>query len=545
MPFKQPTIAPDSLPIWTKLQQLADDTKNRQLISFFDETPDRYQQLKFAAAGITADLSRHFLDEEITASLLELAEDMQLPTAISRLQQGAIVNPTEQRPALHCALRSNNTATEQEQLASQGREQMHKLYLQITSGQWCGSTGEKITDIVNIGIGGSDLGPRMLTEALTPYHNQQINLHFVTNVDPCDLEGTLANLNPASTLFIVTSKSWTTLETLSNAETAKHWLTNHLGSEIAPHFIGITAQPDKCAAFGIAPDHILPMWDWVGGRFSLWSAVGISIALATSFETYEKLLAGAQALDQHFFSTPLNRNLPALLALLEIWYVNFWGCGNVALLPYDHSLRLLPDYLQQLTMESNGKSTSLDGKPVYYQTAPVLWGSAGTIGQHSFHQLLHQGTQLIPVDFILPIHSHSQNQDKHLHMVANCLAQAETLMEGKSAIAIQEELLNQGLSPQQASYLAAHKSMPANRPSTIISVDKLTPENLGALLALYEHKTYCQSVIWNINAFDQWGVELGKKASSNIYQAMRQQDNCVSNPATLAAIAELTRNNKG
>lgn len=506
----------------------------------FTNSPSRHQDFSYQAAGITANLSRHPIDKPLLTALIALANEMQLPAAIEAMAAGKIINFTEQRAAMHTALRKSQSPFAGSKEAEACLLQMQQICSALHSGSWKNFQGGEITDIVNIGIGGSDLGPRMAVEALAPYHNSKLRIHFAANIDPSDLEQTLQKLNPANTLFIVTSKSWTTVETLTNAETAKQWFIDGTGqSDISQHFIAISSQVARCKEFGIAPEHILPMWDWVGGRYSMWSAVGLVIALATSFETFDALLQGAADMDAHFFSSPLEDNLPAILALLEVWYVNFWGCESVAVLPYDHSLRLLPDHLQQLTMESNGKRVDRSGNFIDYATAPVLWGSAGTIGQHSFHQLLHQGTHIIPVDFILPLSTHSQSSKQHQHMIANCLAQAETLMDGQDTGSLISTLLAEGYSPEDAQLLAQHKAMPGNRPSSIFTMDKLTPEAVGALVAMYEHKTFCSSIIWNINAFDQWGVERGKKASNTIYSALQNND-CseLSNPATHSAVAD-------
>lgn len=525
---------------WGALKKASQSISTKSLAQLFKENPQRINSLHFSAAGINADLSRQLIDNQSLSTLLELGREMLLPSAIETLNTNTSINFTEKRSALHYLLRAKKTDSLESEQIFTCKQQMQTICNSIHCGEWKSHHGQTITDIVNIGIGGSDLGPRMAAEALTPYHNNKLRIHFAANIDPTDLEQTLRSLNPSTTLFIVTSKSWTTIETLTNAETAKQWFIEGTGqSDISQHFIAISSQVARCKEFGIAPEHILPMWDWVGGRYSMWSAVGLVIALATSFETFEALLQGAANMDQHFFSSPLESNLPAILALLEVWYVNFWGCESVAVLPYDHSLRLLPEHLQQLTMESNGKRVDRSGHYIHYATAPVLWGSAGTIGQHSFHQLLHQGTHIIPVDFILPLSTHSKETTQHQQMIANCLAQAETLMDGQSAESLIESLIAEGHSTEEATLLAQHKAMPGNRPSSIFTVDKLSPETLGALVAMYEHKTFCSSIIWNINAFDQWGVELGKKASATIYKALENKNsNEINNPATRAAVAE-------
>jgi len=536
------TIDPSSLAIWQTLKKAAIGAQSRRLSNYFDEDSQRHNNFTRAAAGLNVDLSRHHVDEKLLTQLQQLATDCGITEAITALNSGETINFTEGRPALHCQQRLplESEAIPPEVAAS--RAKIRAICEAVHGGQWRGFGGEAIRDVVNIGIGGSDLGPRMAAQALSAYHNPAVTVHFVANVDPGDLQQVLAHLNPATTLFVVASKSWTTLETLSNASAAKQWISEAAGNNeaTAKHFIAVSSRPDACKDFGINPDNILPMQDGVGGRYSLWSAVGLSVALATSAEHFEQLLAGANAMDNHFFSnsagSDLQRNIPLLLAMLEIWYVNFWGARSVAVLPYNHDLRLFPDHLQQLTMESNGKSTSRDGQAVSYQTCPVVWGSAGTIGQHSFHQLLHQGTQLIPVDFILPLNSHTGEQPQHNHLISNCLAQSQALMDGLSAHSINQSLVEDGLESELAKQLAAHKSIPGNKPSTIISMNTITPTTIGALLALYEHKVFCQSIVWNINAFDQWGVELGKLISNDIYPAVMGHDSTLTNPATAASV---------
>jgi len=539
-------IDPSSLTIWQALEKAALGAQSRTLSGYFEQDSQRHNNFTFSAAGLNVDLSRHHIDEKLLAQLLHLATDCGITEAIAALNTGQTINFTEARPALHCQQRLplDSEAIPPEVAAS--RAKIRTICEAVHGGLWRGFGGEAITDVVNIGIGGSDLGPRMAAQALSAFHNPAVTVHFVANVDPVDLQQVLAHLNPATTLFVVASKSWTTLETLSNASAAKQWISNAAGNNeaTAKHFIAVSSRPDACKNFGINPDNILPMQDGVGGRYSLWSAVGLSVALATSAEHFEQLLAGANAMDNHFFGctadntagSDMQHNVPLLLALLEIWYVNFWGARSVAVLPYNHDLRLFPDHLQQLTMESNGKGISRDGTAVSYQTCPVVWGSAGTIGQHSFHQLLHQGTQLIPVDFILPLNSHTGEQAQHNHLISNCLAQSQALMDGLSASSIEQSLVTDGLDSELAKQLAAHKSIPGNRPSTIISMHTVTPATVGALLALYEHKVFCQSIVWNINAFDQWGVELGKLISNDIYPAVMGHENTLANTATAASV---------
>jgi len=376
--------------------------------------------------------------------------------------------------------------------------------------------------VVNIGIGGSHLGPMLATESLAAFSSGKVHCHFVSNIDSNDLHSILARLVPDTTLFIIASKSFTTLETLQNAMTARNWLAGvvKMDADLTRHFISVTAKPDKAREFGIAAENVLPMWDWVGGRYSLWSAIGLPIALSVGMDDFNKLRRGAAAMDRHFADTPLRQNLPVLLAMLGIWYINYWGARSHAVLPYLHRLRYFPEFLQQLEMESNGKSVRKDHHPVDYQTGTVIWGTVETNGQHSFHQLLHQGTQLIPVDFVLGLTAERENDPHHAYLVANCLAQSNALMTGKTLDEATQELIAGGHSREEVAILAMHRYMSGNRPSNTIVMESLTPETLGALIALYEHKVFVQSVIWNINPFDQWGVELGKAVSNRIYDRL-------------------------
>ncbi len=529
---------PPSLPAWKALQTEAQQARTKTLKEYFSNSPSRTHELSYQLSSLSIDLSRHHIDQRIIGKLFDLADESYLTDAIRVLFSEQASNHTEGRAALHMALRGHVGPPDFIDAVQSCHEKMAAIVDALHQQHWLGYSGKAINTVINIGIGGSDLGPRCVYEALHPYHNPILSLKFVANIDPADLADTLSNSDPETTLFIIASKSFTTPETLSNALAARQWLQESAGTDtdISNHFIAITARTDRAQKFGINEDNILPLWDWVGGRFSLWSAIGLPIALATSFDIFKQLLAGAAEVDKHFSEAPLRENIPALLALLEIWYVNFWGCQSIAVLPYDHHLRLLPDHLQQLTMESNGKCVRRDGTPIDYNTAPVLWGSAGTIGQHSFHQMLHQGTQMIPVDFILPLSSHQPNQAQHAQMVANCLAQAQTLMEGLTSTEVANNLAAEGVDASTIEALTPHKVMPGNRPSTIITTAKLTPQSLGSLIALYEHKTFTASVILGINAFDQWGVELGKKAAASIYDALVNPGTPPANPATATAI---------
>jgi glucose-6-phosphate isomerase len=507
------------LPGYGKLQVLADGLRSASIEQLLTRDPTRATAFTLEAAGIRLDYSKHLLDKAVLAALLELAQNCGLPADIEGLFAGEHINNTEDRPALHTLLRAASShgldAQFQQVLAS--RALMQQWSERLNNGRQQGFSGATITDVVNIGIGGSDLGPRLVTEALRPFQGN-ISCHYVANVDPADLQDTLLELDPESTLFIVCSKSFRTEETLTNSLAARAWLLNAGASEpdLHKHFIAVTSNLQAAAEFGIPPANCLPMWDWVGGRYSVWSAIGLSCAIAIGWAGFEEFLAGAEAMDAHFRGSEPAENMPLLLGLLEVWYSNFFQAGNHVVLPYDNSLQRLPDFLQQLTMESNGKGVSVDGKALPYTTGTVLWGSAGTMGQHSFHQLLHQGTLLCPADFVLPLTTHTGMHEQHRRLVANCLAQSRTLMVGRSPEAARQTLLQRGLGEAEANRLAPHLAMPGNRPSSIISMDSVNPVTLGALLALYEHRTFCSARLWGINPFDQWGVELGKEIGLEI-----------------------------
>jgi len=475
------------------------------------------------AAGLHLDFSRHLLDSVALENLLLLARRAHIQAHIAALFAGRDVNHTEKRPALHMWLRASaadDSARFTEIVAT--RERMRELVATLRSQRQRGFTGEAISDVVNLGIGGSDLGPRLASEALVAAGPATPRVHYVANIDPEELRSVIAPLNPATTLFIVCSKSFSTEETLHNALAARRWLQSAGAAEedLAAHFVAVTTHLQAAAEFGIPPGNCLPLWDWVGGRYSLWSAIGLSTAIAIGWDAFCELLRGAETMDQHFRDTSPEKNLPLLMSLLEVWCCHFLGAANHAVLPYACRLRHLPDFLQQLTMESNGKRVNRSGDAVGYHTAPVLWGAAGTTGQHSFHQLLHQGTRLCPVDFILPLAPGDRDEDgRHARLVANCLAQSRALMVGRSAAAAEESLRQRGRN-DDAEWLAPHLAMPGNRPHSVLSFERLTPHSLGALLALYEHRTFCSSVLWDINAFDQWGVELGKDIGRQVHEIM-------------------------
>jgi glucose-6-phosphate isomerase len=512
------TLLPD-LPAYRALQTHASRLASASIEGLFAEDNSRAKDFVVEAAGLALDYSKHLLDTQAHASLLDLAAQAGLQQSIRDLFSGKHVNTTEDRAALHTLLRASSGGEQADKYAEivDARARMQEITQRLQQGEHRGYSGEVITDVVNIGIGGSDLGPRLVTEALKPYHGN-VRCHYVANVDPADLHDTLAGLNAAATLFIICSKSFRTEETLANGLTARSWLLNAGATQddLDKHLLAVTTNLPAAEKFGIPADNCLPMWDWVGGRYSVWSAVGLSCAIAIGWDRFTEFLAGAEAMDRHFYESEPSNNMPLTMSLLELWYCNFFAAGNHAVLPYDHSLRRLPDYLQQLTMESNGKRVSTAGETLDYTTAPVLWGAAGTIGQHSFHQLLHQGRLLCPVDFVLPLTTHSSMHEQHKSLVANCLAQSRTLMVGRSEKAARDSLLARGLDQELAVELAPHLAMPGNRPSSIITTESLNPATLGSLLALYEHRTFCSGQLWRINSFDQWGVELGKEISTEI-----------------------------
>ncbi|MBB3062307.1 glucose-6-phosphate isomerase [Microbulbifer rhizosphaerae] len=511
--------------------------RTASLEQLFEADPERATRFTFSAAGITLDMSKNLIDAQALRQLMDLASRRQMAERIRELIAGAPVNNTEGRAAAHTALRLSEPV-EFAAMARSVSERIDDYVRRVHSGNRCGYSGRPFTRVVNIGIGGSDLGPKMVASALQA-HTAHLDTRFVSNVDGADIATALADSDPETTLFVLASKTFTTQETLRNAQTARSWLRGAAGGrDIDSHFVAVTAAPERAGEFGVAPDQVFPMWDWVGGRYSFWSAIGISIALRFGCEAFADLRAGAAEMDRHFADTPLERNLPVLMGLLGVWYGNFFGAQTQAIIPYAHNLRLLPSYLQQLEMESNGKSVTRDGKPVAGATAPVIWGDAGTNGQHSFHQLLHQGTHLIPVDFILPLTNPASPEGHQPLLVANCLAQSRSLMTGKDLAQAKREFIDSGCSDAEAQALAPAKVMPGNRPSNLLMMDRLTPKTLGALIALYEHKVYVQSVIWDINAFDQWGVELGKQLCGDVLAAMSGDETAVFDTSTNTAITQ-------
>ncbi len=512
---------------WNSLEAHAESWKTRTLKQAFQQDTNRAARYSVSAAGLELDYSKNHIDDETIRLLAAVAEKANLKTAIKKLLRGDHVNNTEDRPALHTALRHiGEPVTAEHKSVSETLEKMNGLISSVHSGEWKGFNGERIRDVVNIGIGGSDLGPRMVTKALTPYHTGHVNVHFIANIDGAELSDLTARLSPATTLFLVASKSFSTLETLENSLSARAWMLDNGCSQadLAKHFVAISSKVDKAVEFGIDANNVYPLWDWVGGRYSLWSAIGMPIAFAIGMDNFNKLRAGAAAMDQHFAEAPLEKNIPVLMGLIVFWYSALMGTDTQAILPYSYHLQLLPAYLQQLEMESNGKSVTREGESVDYQTGSIVWGTEGTNGQHSFHQLLHQGTTMVPIDFIATLKAHHPLTHQHKFLYANCVAQSQALMAGRDLATTESELRSQGVNEEEIAFLAPHKVHPGNRPSNTILLDMLTPETLGALIAAYEHKVYTLGVLWNINSYDQWGVELGKLLGTHVITAIDTTD---------------------
>lgn len=484
----------------------------------------RNLRYRLEAAGLTLDYSRNRIDEASLAALLGLARACRTDLRLREQFGGAPVNLTEGRAALHTVLRGSDAGESLPQRSEVRamRERMAHIASRVRSGEWSGWSGKRIRAVVNIGIGGSHLGPYFVADALSHLQPEALSLHFVSNVDPRDLEDTLRDLDPATTLFVIASKTFGTLETLQNASVARAWLLAAGCPEeaLSRHLSAVSANVPRAVAFGIAGENVLPMWDWVGGRFSLWSSIGLPLAIGLGMDTFEALLLGAHRMDMHAREAPLEANMPVLLALLSVWYRNFWDAATQAVLPYDQRLARLPEFLQQLVMESNGKSVDREGHPLSRHSCGVLWGAAGTNGQHSFHQMLHQGTSVVPVDFVLPLETHAKGRSQHAWLVANGIAQAQTLMQGRTLEESRAELAARGTPTADIDRLAPHLVMSGNRPSNTISMRRLDPETLGALLALYEHRTAVEGILWNLNSFDQFGVELGKQIGEAVHRAM-------------------------
>ena len=493
---------------WQALNALAARGRTPHLRQLFAADPRRFEDFSLRHDGLLLDFSKQRVTAEIMAALHSLWEIADVPGWMKRMRAGEAINQSEGRAVLHIALRERAPRAEVKAVL----EKMRGFCADIHGGRWRGGTDEPISDVVNIGIGGSDLGPKMAAQALAAHHQPNPRVHFVSNLDAAHLATTLARLDPRRTLFIVASKTFTTQETMTNARSARDWIVASLGAEaVSRHFVAVSTNLAAVAEFGIDPRNAFEFWDWVGGRFSLWSAIGLPLALAIGYANFEQLLAGGHAMDEHFFSAPAAHNLPATLALLGIWNTDFLGAETLAVLPYSQSLEQFPRYLQQLEMESNGKQTGRDGLPVDAATAPVVWGEAGTNGQHAFYQLIHQGGRLIPCDFIALRRADFDLPGHHAALLANCFAQSEALMRGKTVEEVRGELEAAGMSADAVARLAPFKVFPGNQPSTTLLLPRLDPYTLGQLIALYEHKTFVQGIVWGLNSFDQWGVELGKQ----------------------------------
>jgi len=512
-------------PSFAALTQHKEALATRHLRDLFESDPGRFERFSLHLEDILFDFSKNRMTDETLELLVQLAEEAKLPAWIEKMFSGEKINVTEGRAVLHVALRQQGPAP----LSFEGRDvmpdvrgvlqKMRRFSDGVREGSFKGFTGRRITDIVNIGIGGSDLGPFMVTEALRPYWQPGLNAHFVSNVDGTHLAEALKRLNPETCLFLVASKTFTTQETLTNAHSARAWLLEHLKDDraVASHFVALSTNQKEVVRFGIDPENMFEFWDWVGGRYSLWSAIGLSIAIMLGMDHFEQLLAGANDADVHFRSTPLRQNIPVIMALLGVWYTNFWGAESHAILPYDQYLHRFAAYFQQGDMESNGKGVDREGARITeYETGPVIWGEPGTNGQHAFYQLIHQGTRLIPADFLAPAQSQNPLSDHHNKLLANFFAQTEALMRGKTEAEARAELAKVGVSPEQQTALAVHKSFLGNRPTNSFLFKRLTPRTLGRLIALYEHKIFAQGILWNVNSFDQWGVELGKQLANAI-----------------------------
>ena len=499
--------------------------KNRHMRELFEQDPERFGKFTATFEDTLLDYSKNRVTAETMQYLFELAREMEIEDWRDGMFRGEQINNTEQRAVLHTALRNRSNKP----VYVDGQDVMPQINAvlarirgfseRVRSGEWLGFSGKPITDVVNIGIGGSDLGPRMVCEALKPYAHDRVRLHFVSNVDGTDISEALKRVNPETVLFVIASKTFTTQETITNAHTARDWFLEKSGSghaAIARHFVAVSTNAEAVSDFGIDTENMFEFWDWVGGRYSLWSAIGLPIVLQIGMDRFEELLSGAHAMDRHFQETPLEQNLPVIMALLGVWYNNFFGAHSHAILPYDQYLQFLTRYLQQADMESNGKYIDRDGRRVGYSTGPIIWGQAGTNGQHAFYQLIHQGTKLIPADFLAPAETHNPVGEHHHILLSNFFAQTEALMGGRSLAQARKEVKALGLSPEDMDVRLPHMVFEGNRPTNSILFRKLTPYTLGSLIALYEHKIFTQGVIWHVNSYDQWGVELGKKLAKKV-----------------------------
>mgnify|MGYP000013969511 CR=1 FL=1 len=543
-----PKINPTKTAAWKKIKAHHTEMKSVQMKNLFADDAKRFQKMSITFDDILFDYSKNIVTDETQKLLLELAAECKLKTAIEAMFSGEKINETENRAVLHTALRNCFDAPvmlEGKNIMPEIRsvlEQMKTFCGKIHSGAWKGYSGKKIKNIVNIGIGGSDLGPVMVTEALKPYWVEGIQTHFVSNVDGSQIAETLKNLDAAETLFLIASKTFTTQETMTNAITAREWFLKSAKDEkhIATHFVALSTNEKEVIKFGINPENMFVFWDWVGGRYSLWSAIGLSIALTIGFDNFDQLLHGAHASDEHFKHTDFDKNIPVIMALVGLWYTDFFDAQTEAILPYDQYLHRFAAYFQQGNMESNGKHTDRNGKNVNYKTGPVVWGEPGTNGQHAFYQLIHQGTNLIPCDFIAPAISHNPLGEHHVILLSNFFAQTEALMNGKTEEQVAAEL--QTMDAAQREKLIPFKVFEGNRPTNSFLIKKITPYTLGSLIALYEHKIFVQGIIWNIFSFDQWGVELGKQLANKVLPELKNDSDIASHDASTNGLIKVYKN---
>jgi glucose-6-phosphate isomerase len=548
-----PKIDPTRTRSWSELHDHFAEIKNVRMKDLFAEDPDRFERLHARFTDILVDYSKNRVTDKTLALLVELARETGVKEAVAAMFNGDAINETENRPVLHVALRNRSNFP----IEVAGRDvmpgvnavlqKMENFCGKIRSGQWRGYTGKKIEAIVNIGIGGSDLGPVMVTEALQPYADCGLTVHFVSNIDGTHITQTLKQLNPETTLFMIASKTFTTQETMTNAYSARNWFLNQARdpSHVAKHFVALSTNEAKVRQFGIDVRNMFEFWDWVGGRYSLWSAIGLSIACYIGFDNFIDLLQGAHDMDLHFRDAPLAENIPVILALLGIWYNNFFGAATEVILPYDQYLSRFPAYFQQGNMESNGKSTNRQGNPVEYQTGPIIWGEPGTNGQHAFYQLIHQGTRLIPADFLAPAISHNPLGEHHNILLSNFFAQTEALLNGKTSEAVIAELKSAGRTEAEIEKLAPHKIFAGNKPTNSILIKQLTPRVLGSLIAMYEHKIFVQGVVWNIFSFDQWGVELGKQLAGKILPEIQDDKPVATHDASTNGLINALKEMRG
>ncbi|OQS34914.1 glucose-6-phosphate isomerase [Chromobacterium haemolyticum] len=537
------------LPAWQALWDHFAEAKHQHMRDLFVSDPERAERYALEVGGLFLDYSKNRITDDTLKGLMQLARESGLPAKIKAMFKGEKLNSTENRAVLHVALRNRTNSpihVDGEDVMPKVNsvlERMGKFAHAVRSGEWLGYTNQPITDIVNIGIGGSDLGPLMVCSALKPFGHPRLNMHFVSNVDGAQLKETLKKVHSETTLFVVESKTFTTQETLTNALTARDWFLQRSRDEsaVAKHFVAVSTNQKAVADFGIDPSNMFEFWDWVGGRYSLWSAIGLPIMLYLGEENFTELLNGAHIMDQHFRNAPFEQNMPVLLAMIGVWYINYYGGGSHVIAPYDQYLHRLPAFIQQLDMESNGKQVMLDGQPVNFETAPIIWGETGINGQHAFFQLLHQGTHISPIDLIASVQNCSSLPGHHEILLANVFAQAEAFMRGKTADEVRAELAEQGLKGEALEALVPHKVFGGNRPTNTLLMSRLNPRNLGSLVALYEHKIFVQGVIWHINSFDQWGVELGKQLAKTIHAELTGKLKHAEHDSSTRRLIELYR----